>query len=205
MENTILLKNANIIDGYENSEVLQGFDVLIKGNKIVKVGKYISRDKKGLIIDCKGKYIIPGLINLHVHLPANGKAPFKNSNTKKLAKLIVDVPFLHPIGVAMGKKYCIDDLKSGVTTVRAVGGVSDFDTQLRDKINSGKVVGPRLFVSNSAIGDPNGHRDGTVAVPCNSVEECVEMVQKLHKQNCRCEHKELIRNLPQFLGEFHLL
>lgn len=182
MERTVLLKNTCFFDGTNTDKLFEHYDILIRGDKIAKISHYIARAGKEEVIDCTGKFVIPGLINLHVHLPANGKAPFKNSNNKKLAKLITKVPFLHPIGVSMGKKYSIEGLKAGITSVRAVGGVGNFDTKLRDDINKGKVTGPRLFVSNYAIGVLGGHMDGTVAVACPSLDEAILMVRKLAKQ-----------------------
>ena len=48
--------------------------------------------------------------------------------------------------------YAMQGLMAGVTTVRAVGGLDNLDTRLRDKINSGKLDGPRILAANFAIG-----------------------------------------------------
>lgn len=179
--NKILFTNVNLIDGTKDMKLQPLVDVLIVDNKIFKIGKGLE-DKEAKVIDLCGKYMTPGLINLHVHLPGSGKAPFKNSNSKKLVKLITKIPFLHPVGVMIGKKAAVTSLRSGVTTLRAVGGVSNFDTILRDKINKGKIEASRLYVANSAVSVPGGHMEGTVSVSCNSIEEAVKFVDKLAEQ-----------------------
>lgn len=55
------------------------------------------------------------------------------------------------------------ELMSGVTTIRTVGGLGDFDTRLRDEIKAGK-TGPRILAANQGISVPGGHMAGSVAV-----------------------------------------
>lgn len=62
---------------------------------------------------------------------------------------------------------------SGVTTIRTVGGLADFDTRLRDEIAAGRRVGPRILAANEGISVPGGHMAGSVAVAAHSIPEAL--------------------------------
>lgn len=68
---------------------------------------------------------------------------------------------------------------SGVTTIRSVGGIQDFDSRLRDQINQEKVVGPRILAGNMAISVPGGHMTGSLAYEVHSSEEDAGFVRKI--------------------------
>lgn len=76
------LINGKLLDGTENMQVREGVSILVENGLIKDIaenGADLSGYEK---IDLKGKYIMPGLINMHVHLAGNGK-PRKNSATTK--------------------------------------------------------------------------------------------------------------------------
>lgn len=87
-----------------------------------------------------GKYILPGLINLHVHLAGSGKPKKKPSDPVKLVRLITSNALMRSLGRKLVAGYAKTQLMSGVTTIRTVGGIADFDSAVRDKINSGKLT-----------------------------------------------------------------
>ena len=132
--------------------------------------------------DLGGAYLLPGLINLHLHIPAGGKPPKKPVDYAKLSKLL-------KIGLcrAVYRKVCEanvrTDMLSGCTTIRAVGGLPGFDIAIRDKINAGKAAGPRILAADYAISVPGGHMTGSVALPAESAEEAVAMVEDIAKGN----------------------
>ena len=78
---------------------------------------------------------------------------------------------------------CIRDrLFSGVTTIRTVGGLADFDTRLRDDIRAGRRVGPRILAANEGISVPGGHMAGSVAVAAHTIDEALAQLEKGRQQ-----------------------
>ncbi|WP_256026577.1 metal-dependent hydrolase family protein [Paenibacillus polymyxa] len=111
-------------------------------------------------IDVAGKYVMPGLINAHVHLFADGK-PFTLSASEGL----LNFAFHHILDTRLGrsvlkkrvKKNALTALHSGVTTMRSVGEFFYTDVQLRDEINTNRFVGPNLLVSGYFLSVTGGH------------------------------------------------
>ena len=156
----ITYKNVNILDGTKNMELQENMMIVVSEGKITKISK---NDPNVDGVDLKGKYIIPGLINLHVHTPGSGFPKKKQTDSKKIAKLVMSNPLLQQIGKMLCKNAIKTELLSGTTTIRTVGGLGHFDSQLRDKVNSNKLIGPRIISCDSAITIPGGHMEGSVA------------------------------------------
>ncbi len=154
------LINCSVIDGV-NSGVSPNMTILVKDGIIFDIGKSkeleVTPDYKS--IDISGKYVMPGLINAHVHLLASGK-PMKASaggaSQDRLVKL-AKTRLGNRLVDSMVKKHATAALNSGVTTMRCVGDISYSDVKLRDLINSGKTAGPRLIVSGPLICPTGGH------------------------------------------------
>lgn len=177
-----VFKNCTLLDGTENMIARPNTDVAVMDGKIVEIGS-VKPENGDRVIDLEGKYLMPGLINLHVHLPAGGRPKNKPLKADELAKFALSSAFMRAVTLKICQSYAMQGLLSGVTTVRAVGGLGDIDTRLRDKINSGKLEGPRILAANYAIGVPGGHMVGSVAKGAQSVEQAVGMVDELASQN----------------------
>lgn len=171
--------NGNIITGKADGEIVVGKSIVVEDGTIVD----ITSDEKVLEglkkIDVKGKFIIPGLINLHVHLPGSGMP----KDTKKQNKKTVDFLMRHRLTKYIVYKLCAayakTELMSGVTTIRTVGGVSDIDSVIRDKSAAGKIVAPRVIASNMAISVPGGHMAGILAYEATSPEDGRRLVRTI--------------------------
>ncbi|WP_302557762.1 amidohydrolase family protein [Holdemania filiformis] len=170
-----------LLDGSENMEPQTGMAVITEGEKIIAIEPQQSAYEGAQVVDLKGQYIMPGLINLHVHLPANGKPKKKQSDPKKLVKLMTSNNFLRKIMLKMCEGYAKTQLMSGVTTIRTVGGVEDVDTKIRDAVLVGKIDGPRILAGNMAISVPGGHMAGSLAYEATSPEQARSFVRQIAK------------------------
>jgi len=177
------LVNGIILDGNENKPT-KGKAILVDGERIVDVIKEKESYGDYRVVDLEGKYIMPGLVNLHVHMPVKGGPAKKTSKPvdyKKLFDLLTKVPFVLGILQKGEERNAKNELFSGVTTLRAVGGILNLDSKVRDKINEGKIIGPRMLVANSAISVPNGHFAGSLAVIANTPDEARKFVDEFQK------------------------
>lgn len=170
-----------LLDGSENMEPQTGMAVITEGEEIIAIEPQQSAYEGAQVVDLKGQYIMPGLINLHVHLPANGKPKKKQSDPKKLVKLMTSNNFLRKIMLKMCEGYAKTQLMSGVTTIRTVGGVEDVDTKIRDAVLAGKIDGPRILAGNMAISVPGGHMAGSLAYEATSPEQARSFVRQIAK------------------------
>ena len=176
------LINGIILDGTKDMEPICGKTVLTENEKIkdiVKDGTDLTDCK---IIDLKGKYLLPGLINLHVHLARNGKPQKKQRDSTKLVNLMFSNPITSYVAYNMVKNYAQIELNSGVTTIRTVGGLKDLDSKVRDEIRDGKYLGPRILAANEGISVPGGHMAGSVAIVAHSIEEAKRHIDHLQEQ-----------------------
>ena len=171
--------NGKILNGKKDMSAEEGLCVLVDGEKISKILPLREANTEGYkIIDLNGKYLMPGLINMHVHLAGNGKPQKKQRDNEKLVKTIMSTALTRAIAYKMVSGFAKTELMSGVTTIRTVGGLADFDTKLRDDILNGKKAGPRIIAANQGISVPGGHMAGSVAIAARSVDEALEILEK---------------------------
>lgn len=180
--------NGKILNGTKEMTVQTGLCLLVEGETIkgqVPAGEVPSGYRK---IDLDGKYLMPGLINMHVHLAGSGKPQKKQRDNEKLVKTIMSSALTRAVAYKMVCGFAKDELMSGVTTIRTVGGLGNFDTRLRDEIAGGKRVGPRILAANEGISVPGGHMAGSVAVAAHNVEEALA-----HLRRAEAEKADLVK------------
>lgn len=172
--------NCNLISGEKDCSLQENMAVTVENGKIIDIGKTAAEYKDCKIIDLKGKFLMPGLINMHAHLFGTGK-PSKalggGDQQKKLIKFVNSKLGLKVIRLLV-KSSVKTQLLSGVTTVRSVGDFRYSDVFIRDKINAGKMTGPRLLVSGPAITVTGGHGAGTFAYFADKPEDLRKLVHK---------------------------
>ncbi len=177
-------KNGIILNGTKDMQPEEGKMILTDGEMITDIvpAKTVLEEEYKEI-DLHGCYIMPGLINMHVHLAGNGKPQKKQRDNEKLVKTLMGTPLSRAITYKVVAGFAREELLSGVTTIRTVGGLGAFDTKLRDEIAAGKKVGPRILAANEGISVPGGHMAGSVAVAADNIAEALAQVEEARKEN----------------------
>ena len=141
------IKGATILD-VTNGDLIKNHVVIVKEGRIDAVSPARSTDiPRGIeVIDLQGHTLLPGLIDMHVHLTSGG-----GYHGYERLKLTDERRAI--LGVVHAKQT----LMAGFTTVRNVGAGSFGDVALRDAINDGDIPGPRMLVSGPPIGITGGH------------------------------------------------
>ena len=174
--------NGKILDGTKDMQVQTGLCILTDGEKITDLVPESNVPDGYQKMDLHGKYIMPGLINMHVHLAGNGKPQKKQRDNEKLVKTLMGTALSRAIAYKVVSGFAREEVLSGVTTIRTVGGLGTFDTRLRDEIAAGKQVGPRILAANEGISVPGGHMAGSVAIAAGSIAEAVAHVEEAQRE-----------------------
>lgn len=144
-QNSVLITNINIFNGKDNKITLA--NILITDNLISKISTSpipINKSANNVIIDGKGKYLIPGLIDAHAHTLMDA-IPMQLGLTSEIG-------YLNLYAAASAEKQ----LMRGFTTVRDVGGPA---FSLKKTIDQGLLKGPRIYPSGATISQTGGHGD----------------------------------------------
>lgn len=154
-QETSYIKAGRLID-VANGRMLTDQTIVIRGERIERTGASSSIDipPGASVIDLTNATVLPGLIDMHVHLTGDPDAQgYKN--------LAASIPRNALFGAANARRT----LNAGFTTVRNVGAGAYTDVALRDAINHGDVVGPRMRVAGHALGITGGHCDNNLLPP----------------------------------------
>lgn len=135
----------------KNKIVLENMSVIVAGNKIADVKQgYVQPGNADKVIDLKNYTVMPGLMDMHVHL---------EGETKRGG--VSDRFTMNPQDVAFESvRYSNVTLMAGFTTVRDLGG-SGVNVSLRNAVNKGWIVGPRIYTAGKSIATTGGHADPT--------------------------------------------
>lgn len=147
----IYLHCGQLIDT-EKEEVFTEKTIVVSGNKIKSIENgYITSDNPNdTVVDLKSKTVMPGLIDMHVHMENEyNPARYMDQFTANEA----DVAF-------KSVNYAEITLLAGFTTVRDLGGTG-VNIALRNAINNNTILGPRIFTAGKAIATTGGHADPT--------------------------------------------
>lgn len=134
-----------------NGEAIQNGTIVVEGNKISRILPGFSNAPNGAAtVDLKDKTVLPGLIDCHVHLEFEQS---RSSYSERYTLNPADIAFRAAV-------YARRTLESGFTTVRDLGGTG-VSIGLRNAINSGWAVGPRIVAAGRALSITGGHGDAT--------------------------------------------
>jgi imidazolonepropionase-like amidohydrolase len=146
MAQSMLIKGASILD-VVSGELIDNSVIVVERGRIEYVGPpNAAPTTSAKVLDLQGHTILPGLIDMHVHLTSGG-----GYHGYERLKLTDERRAI--LGVVHAKQT----LMAGFTTVRNVGAGSFGDVALRDAINDGDIPGPRMLVSGPPIGITGGH------------------------------------------------
>lgn len=182
------LINGKILNGTKDMKIQENMWILVEDEKIAAIVPENTKLDGYEKVDLQGRYIMPGLINMHVHLAGSGKPQKKQRDNEKLVRTIMGSALTRTVAYRMVSGFAKEELYSGVTTIRTVGGLGSFDTRLRDEIREGAVRGPRILAANEGISVPGGHMAGSVAIAAHSIEEAVA-----HVEQAKAEGVDLIK------------
>ncbi|WP_372706954.1 amidohydrolase family protein [Brevundimonas sp.] len=154
--------------------------LVIRGNQVVEVrdGFVSGEGDQGRIVDLRDSFVLPGLIDSHVHLTSQQNP---NGRLEAVTLSSADRGFV-------GARHARRTLMAGFTTVADLGGTNEAVFALRDAIRRGDVPGPRVIASGSSVsihgghGDANGYRDDVMHLlspesVCSGVEDCMRAVR----------------------------
>lgn len=150
-----LFKGGRIVDINHNEDD-QPYDVLIEDGVIREVATHIEAKSSTTVIDIKGKTVMPGLIDCHVHVMASMANLGGNAKLPNAFALFRAVPILRGM------------IERGFTSVRDAGGA---DYALAQAVETGLAEGPRLFTSGKALSQTGGHADFRVRLD-HSPDNC---------------------------------
>jgi len=178
----IVLHAARLLQ-VDAGTLLQPGEILVEGDRIRAVGVSVDHPQGAKIIDLGNVTLLPGLIDAHVHL-------FLHPGAEDLQTVQESVPWR----TILAAKAAEDDLLAGFTAERDMGteGAGSADSAIRDAIDQGLILGPRLRVSGNAIDILGGHEDALGFNPAqhvlsnadyaNSVDQIVEVMRAQHKE-----------------------
>src|SRR5712692_10683675 len=162
----LALKAAHLFDA-EKGALIDGATVLIDGDRITAAGRNVQVPGDARTIDLGDATLLPGLIDAHVHLTGESQEDF--------AKAAIESLFKFPAETTLqARVYARRTLLGGFTTVQNLGAPELTDFGLKRGIELGFTDGPRMLVSENAIGSRGGHADGAPAPPGHLVQRGVE-------------------------------
>ncbi len=137
-----LFRNLSLLEP-EFGALQPGQEIRIEGDRVVEVGEALSAGTAD-VVDCGGRVVMPGLIDSHVHVMLSS----------------VSIPSLEQVPLTLGTARAAKNMRGmidrGFTSVRDTGGA---DWGLKQAVDEGSIVGPRLFIAGQAIGPTGGHSD----------------------------------------------
>jgi len=143
-----LIKAGHVID-VVSGKVADGQWIKVEDGVIISVTAYKpDATESATIVDLSGKYVMPGLMDMHTHVVRGLSKNFYDSYFQSPHRAVIG-------GVVNAEKT----LMAGITTIRNVGASNFQDVALRNAINAGEIAGPRMAVSGPALGITGGHCD----------------------------------------------
>lgn len=153
----LVLAGANIVD-VVNREIHENSTLICSNGRISDFGpaKSLPIPDNAEVMNLEGRFIIPGLIDAHVHLAHPGVDDYGRISSESISKKY--------------QRHSYLTLKSGVTTIRNMPGSFGYSIlKFRDQVNKGKYIGPRIFASGPALAASYGYFSIKRFIPVPSI------------------------------------
>lgn len=176
VEGTTFVHVGRLLADPATGVVQRGKTLVIEGNRVVEIRDGFVGE--GRIVDLRDRFVLPGLIDSHVHLTGEQNP---NSRLERVTESTTDRGFV-------GARHARRTLMAGFTTVADLGGPNEAVFALRDAIRRGDVPGPRVIASGMSVsvhgghGDINGYREDIMHMftgesICSGAEDCMRAVR----------------------------
>ena len=176
---TMFVEAGRLLADPSNGVVQRGKTLVIRGNQVVEVRDgFVGDPAQGQVIDLRTAFVLPGLIDSHVHLTGQ-----QNPNSR-----LEEVTLSDADQAMVGARYARRTLMAGFTTVADLGAGNQAIFALRNAVRNGDVPGPRIIAAGSSVsihgghGDINGYRDDVMHLLssesiCSGVDDCMRAVR----------------------------
>ena len=160
--------------------------IVVDNGRISRIEDGFTAPAGATIVDERGRTVMPGMTDVHVHLTSNSGEPWYMGYTQKRS---------NAYGVTLGLTHAVEMARAGFTTVRDLGGDTSAVIAVRDAVAEGRFPGPRIQVSGDPLSIIGGHADPATALPpelaaavneahlspavCTGVQQCQEAVRRL--------------------------
>jgi imidazolonepropionase-like amidohydrolase len=160
--------------------------VIVENGRIVRIDSGFTAPAGATVVDQRGRTVLPGMTDVHVHLTFNSGEPWYAVYTQKYSA---------PYATTLGLTHALEMARAGFTTVRDLGGSTSAVIAVRDAVAEGRFPGPRIKVSGDPLSIIGGHADPATALPpelagavneahlsagvCTGAQQCQEAVRKL--------------------------
>ena len=146
----IVIYSSSLID-VNSGQIVKNKSITIEEGYIKSIDSgFIKITENDNLLDLRGYTLMPGLMDMHVHFGQEYQS--KSERPIKVER---------ETSAIMASKHALTTLKAGFTTVRQVGDSGLVAISLRNLINSGQIIGPRIFTSGKSIATTGGHADPT--------------------------------------------
>ncbi len=160
--------------------------VIVESGRISRIDNGFTTPEGAIVVDERGRTVMPGMTDVHVHLTDTSGQPWYTGFTKKES-----VPYAATVGLT----HALEMARGGFTTVRDLGGDTSAVIAVRDAVTEGRFPGPRIKVAGAPLSIIGGHADEATGLPpeladavneahlnpsvCTGPEECQKVVRSL--------------------------
>ena len=147
--------------------------VIVENGRIARIEAGAAAPAGATVVDMRGKTVMPGMTDVHVHLTFSAGQPWYQSYTQK---------YSNAYAATEGLFHALEMARAGFTTVRDLGGDTSAVIAVRDAVAEGRFPGPRIKVSGNALSIIGGHGDYATGLP----PELAEAVNEAHLNPTVC-------------------